>query len=162
MPGRRRARSASRVGREQPRRPYALEAGEGWTYNYGIDFTVKAGERGQASRVAFIEYTTRSGEEPPDHTHDTEDEIFYVLDGELRFHCGNEVFDVKDGGFVFLPSGIEHGYQIRSDGDVRLLVVTAPADPSALDGWGGFVGDIETQGEPRGMPSAPGPQRLAR
>ena len=25
-------------------RPYALKAGEGWTYRFGIDFTVKAGE----------------------------------------------------------------------------------------------------------------------
>ena len=24
--------------------PYALKAGEGWTYRFGIDFTVKAGE----------------------------------------------------------------------------------------------------------------------
>lgn len=137
-------------------RPYALEAGDGWTYNYGIDFVVKAGERGQGRRVAFIEYTTRSGEEPPDHTHDTEDEIFYVLEGELSFHCGDHSFDVKAGGFVFLPSGIEHGYQIRSEGDVRLLVVTAPADPNATGGWGGFIGEIESEGEPRR-----GPQRMA-
>ncbi|HVH64636.1 MAG TPA: cupin domain-containing protein [Candidatus Acidoferrum sp.] len=134
------------MGRDRLR-PYALKAGAGWTYNYGIDFTIKVGERGQGRRVALIEYTTRSGEEPPDHTHDTEDEIFYVLEGELRFRCGDEAFDVKDGGVVFLPSGIEHGYQIRSDGDVRLLVVTAPVDATATGGWGGFIGDIETQGE---------------
>src|SRR5437867_1943033 len=80
--------------------PYALERGEGWTYRYGIDFTVKAGERGRGRRVAVLEYTTRRGEEPPEHTHDTEDEIFYVLQGALTFRCGEDMFEVDEGGFV--------------------------------------------------------------
>lgn len=41
-------------------------------------------------RVALVEYTTRSREEPPDHIHTTEDEIFYVLQGALPFKCGDE------------------------------------------------------------------------
>ena len=134
-------------------RPYALKAGEGWTYNYGIDFTVKAGERRQGRRVAFIEYTTRAGEEPPDHTHDTEDEIFYVLKGGLTFHCGGDTFEVDDGGFVFLPRGIEHGYRIRSHDDVHVLVVTAPADDAPVGGWGGFVADLEEQDARPGSPA---------
>jgi quercetin dioxygenase-like cupin family protein len=71
-------------------RPYALKAGDGWTYNYGIDFTVKAGELGHGRRLAFVEYATRSGEEPPDHTHGTEDEIFYVLQGALTSRSAAE------------------------------------------------------------------------
>ena len=136
-------------------RPYALKAGEGWTYNYGIEFTVKAGELGGGPRLAFVEYTTRAGEEPPDHTHASEDEIFYVLKGELAFRCGDETFELTDGGFIFLPRGIEHGYRIRSKGDLRLLVITSPADDSSAGGWGGFVADFETQGELRGSPADP-------
>ena len=132
-----------------PMRPYALKAGEGWTYSYGIDFTVKAGEIVGGPRLAFVEYTTRAGEEPPDHTHGTEDEIFYVLKGELAFRCGDETFEVTDGGFIFLPRGIEHGYRIRSKGDVHLLVITSPTDGSAAGSWGGFVADFESQGELR-------------
>ena len=101
-------------------RPYALQAGQGWTYNQGgVPFTVKAGELGRGRRLAVVEYTTRRGEEPPDHTHATEDEIFYVLEGAVGFRCGDEWFEVTDGGFVFLPRGIEHGYTIRSDPAVR-------------------------------------------
>lgn len=117
-------------------RPYALKAGEGWTYHAGIDFTVKAGERGHGRRLAVIEYTTRRGEEPPEHTHPTEDEIFYVLTGVLTFQCGNATFDVEEGGLVFLPGGIPHGYTIRSEGDVFLLAMTAPATEAASGGWG--------------------------
>lgn len=128
-------------------RPYALEAGEGWTYQYDIPFTVKAGELRPGRGAAVIEYTTRKGEEPPDHTHPTEDEIFYVLEGELTFRCGDETFDVGEGGFIYLPLGIEHGYTIRSEGTVRLLVVTFPTSAKEGQGWNGFVSDIEAQGK---------------
>jgi quercetin dioxygenase-like cupin family protein len=128
-------------------RPYALKSGEGWMYRYDIDFTVKAGELRPGRGAAFLEYTTRKGEEPPDHTHPTEDELFYVLKGELTYRCGGETFDVGEGGFIYLPQGIEHGYTIRSEGDVRLLVVTFPTTTTTGTGWGGFIADVEGQGD---------------
>jgi quercetin dioxygenase-like cupin family protein len=128
-------------------RPYALKAGEGWTYRFGIDFTVKAREVRDGSGVAFLEYITRQGEEPEDHTHQSEDEIFYVLEGALTFRCGEATFDLEQGGFIFLPRGIKHGYTIRSEAPVRLVVVTSPFREGS-NGWGGFVADMESgQGE---------------
>jgi quercetin dioxygenase-like cupin family protein len=132
--------------------PYALSTGEGWTYHAGIDFTIKAGELGPGRRLAVMEYITRRGEEPDDHTHPTEDEIFYVLQGTLTFRCGEETFELDSGGFIFLPRGIQHGYTIRSEGDVRLLVMTTPAQEEAIGGWGGFAADIEAAGELRTTP----------
>jgi quercetin dioxygenase-like cupin family protein len=127
--------------------PYALQAGQGWIYRFGIDFTVKTGEI-QASGAAFMEYVTRKGEEPPSHTHQTEDEMFYVLEGSLTFHCGDATFDLEKGGFIFLPRGIEHGYTIQGDEPVKLIVVTAPVREGLGAGWGGFVADMELgQGE---------------
>jgi quercetin dioxygenase-like cupin family protein len=129
-------------------RPYALKAGEGWTYRFGIDFTVKASEVRDGSGAAFLEYETRQGEEPPGHTHETEDEMFYVLEGAITFRCGEATFDLEKGGFVFLPRGIEHSYTIRSQDPVRLIVVTFPAREGTSGGWGGFVADMELgQGE---------------
>ena len=126
---------------------YALKAGEGWTYRMGIDFTVKVNEVRAGGSVAMMEYVTRKGEEPEAHTHATEDEIFYVLEGALSFHCGDAAYEVEAGGCVFLPRGIPHGYTIRSDGTVRLLVVTAPVRDEMSGGWGGFSADLETGGE---------------
>ena len=129
-------------------RPYALKESEGWTYRFGIDFTVKAGEIQGGSGAAFVEYITRKGEEPPSHTHHTEDEMFYVLEGAITFRCGEATFDVEQGGFIFLPRGIEHSYSIRSAGAVRLIVVTSPVREGSGGGWGGFVADMELgQGE---------------
>lgn len=127
--------------------PYALQAGEGWTYRYDIDFTVKAGELQPGRGAAFTEYTTRKGEEPPLHTHPTEDELFYVLEGDLTFHCGGKSFEVSGGGFMYLPQGIQHGYTIRSEGTVRLIAVTFPTRDAAGEGWGGFIADLEKDGE---------------
>lgn len=129
-------------------KPYALKQGEGWVYRYGIDFTLKAGEVQNGSGASFLEYVTRKGEEPPSHTHQTEDEMFYVLEGAVTFQCGEETFDVEKGGFIFLPVGIRHGYTIRSEDPVRLIVVTAPFRDQGSNGWGGFVSDMELgQGE---------------
>ena len=131
-------------------RPYALKANAGWVYRYGVDFVVKAGEIQAGHGAAFLEYVTQAGEEPPAHTHDTEDEMFYVVEGALTFQCGEERFDVEKGGFIFLPHGVEHTYQIRSQEPVRLIVVTAPVRAGQSGGWGGFVSDLEaSQGELR-------------
>ena len=80
------------------KRPYALNSGDGWTYAWGPEFVIKAGERGPGRRLALVEMTTRKGEEPDDHTHPAEDEIFYLLQGTVAFRCGGEVFDLTDGG----------------------------------------------------------------
>jgi quercetin dioxygenase-like cupin family protein len=133
------------MGKTEPNmRPYALNSGEGWVYRFGVDFIVKAGEVQSGSGAAFLEYITRQGEEPPAHTHHTEDEMFYVLEGSITFQCGEESFDLEKGGFICLPHGIKHGYIIRSPEPVRLIVVTAPVREGQSGGWGGFVSDLET------------------
>jgi len=124
--------------RSQGNVAYALKKQEGWIYNLGVDFIVKLGERGQGRRLAVLEYLT-ADDEWPGHSHPTEDE-----------------FDVEQGGFVFLPRGIEHGYRIRGDSPAHLLVVTAPAPgPEAGIGWDGFVSELETTAELRASPPAP-------
>jgi mannose-6-phosphate isomerase-like protein (cupin superfamily) len=123
-------------------KPYALEPGHGWTYAFGPNFVIKAGERG-TNGAAFTEMLTKKGEEPGTHTHETEDEMFYVVEGDVAFHCGDENFELGAGGFVFLPRGIPHGYTLRSDGDVRMIIITTPPRQPASDGWGGLIGDLE-------------------
>lgn len=134
--------------------PYALKAGRGWIYRFGIDFTVKSSEVQKGSGVAVLEYTTKRGEEPSSHTHQTEDEMFYVLEGQILFQCGGKSFDLGPGDFIFLPRGIEHGYTIRGSEFVRLLVITSPVRDGPSGGWKGFVSDMELgQGDLIAKPS---------
>ena len=127
---------------------FCLGTSEGPTYQWwGADFTVKVGELGRSSGLAVLRYTTEKGLEPPDHVHDTEDEIFLVMTGSVRFRCGDDEFDAEEGGLVFLPQGVQHGYSIQSDGPVELMVLTAPQRASGASDWSGFVGRVERDGQ---------------
>jgi quercetin dioxygenase-like cupin family protein len=123
-----------------------LKRGQGKTYDVGIEIAVKAGEFQTTHGAAAIEFVTRKGEEPGEHVHSTEDEMFYVVQGELTFDCDGDSFEVKTGGFVFLPRGLSHNYTVRSDDSVRLLVITAPPRARSA-GWDGFVGGFESGGD---------------
>jgi hypothetical protein len=46
-----------------------------------------------------------------------------------------------------LPRAMERGYSIRSEGPVRLILVTFLSSAKPGDGWGGFAADVERQGE---------------
>ena len=122
--------------------PYHLKRGDGKTYDIGIDVVVKAGEARSSNGAAVIEFVTGKGEEPGDHVHETEDEMFYVLDGPITFVCDGRRFEARTGSFVFLPRGLSHNYIVRSQKPVHLLVITTPPRKDKK-GWGGFVGDFE-------------------
>ena len=67
----------------------------------------------------------REGTEPPPHVHSREDELFYVLSGQLRAYVGGEVFTLAAGECIFLPRGIPHALIVASD-EVRLIALITP------------------------------------
>jgi quercetin dioxygenase-like cupin family protein len=106
--------------------PYALNDGEGRSYLwYNYLFTMKAGAL-ETGAFALMDFTTRRGEEPPGHVHEGEDELFYILDGNLTFNCDDKSFDVGPRSFIFLPRDIPHSFTVHSDGLARMLVMTHP------------------------------------
>ena len=74
----------------------------------------------------------------PLHVHHREDEAFFVLDGEVTFSIGEDVFDAGPGGFAFGPRDVPHRYTVRS-ARARMLMVFSPA---------GFEGFIRETSEP--------------
>jgi uncharacterized RmlC-like cupin family protein len=63
---------------------------------------------------------------PPLHYHDF-DEAFYVLEGELTFRLGDELFTRKAGELAFAPRGVPHTYANHSGADARALIICTPA-----------------------------------
>jgi quercetin dioxygenase-like cupin family protein len=55
------------------------------------------------------------GLEPPPHIHTREDESFFLLDGEIDYTAGDEVFRARKGNWVFLPRGIQHSFRVVTD-----------------------------------------------
>ncbi len=86
---------------------------------------IKLGEVNGGRGAAIFELDTCAGEEPPLHTHNAEDEVFYVISGELTFHCDGQDFPLKHGGFMFLPKGLKHGYTIKAGERVQLRAAGA-------------------------------------
>ena len=62
----------------------------------------------------------------PLHTHNADDEAWYVLDGALRFRLGEATVEAEAGGAVTAPRGTPHTYwNPRPEPARYLLVMTA-------------------------------------
>ena len=42
------------------------------------------------------------------HSHEGQDELFYVVKGSLRIEFENEAVDLEQGDFLTVPSGVRH------------------------------------------------------
>jgi len=79
--------------------------------------------------LMFIE--VHKGNEPPPHTHKNEDENYYILEGEIKFWVGDNVFDTKAGDFIHLPKNIPHRFELQSESVKELMWMT----PAGLEKW---------------------------
>jgi quercetin dioxygenase-like cupin family protein len=68
----------------------------------------------------------------PEHIHHGNDEIYYVVDGRIRFKVGNEFFDATTGSFVFIPRGMPHAWVNNSGGETRLMLLFTPGGAAGL------------------------------
>lgn len=60
------------------------------------------------------------------HTHPTGNEIFYVIEGTISFLVGEAWRNVDKGSLVFVPPGIPHDFENRSQQKAGLLNGFAP------------------------------------
>jgi quercetin dioxygenase-like cupin family protein len=92
----------------------------------GALFTIKGRRETTGGALGLIEADFWAGMGTPLHLHHHEDEAFYILDGQIRFRRGDEVFTAKPGEFVFGPREVPHCYKVL-DGGARALVLITPA-----------------------------------
>jgi quercetin dioxygenase-like cupin family protein len=64
---------------------------------------------------------------PPLHTHVSDLETFYVLDGKFLFELDGEEVIAQTGDVVHIHPGVKHLYQNIGTEPGRLLLVVAPA-----------------------------------
>ena len=89
-------------------------------------------------RFAIVDGIGRIGNEPPPHSHDWEDEIYYVLEGEAELFIEGQAGSLyaKPGDVVFLPQGKAHAIYFRSEPFRTLLMASATSDHSVgLDAY---------------------------
>ncbi len=72
-----------------------------------------------------VKLVRAEGDKVPFHTHEDEDELFYVLEGELDIIDGDGAFTLRAGEFYIVRRGSEH--RVIPRGHVKLMLFE-PAD----------------------------------
>ncbi len=123
-------------------RPYASHRDEGEKLVFFQSLTwMKATGEQTAGALGLIEHLVPPGAGSPWHVHHSEDESFYVIEGEILFIVGNEQQRITagPGTFVFGPRDIPHGFTNDGSAPARMLLQVTPA---------GFEQFVLTQAEP--------------
>jgi quercetin dioxygenase-like cupin family protein len=98
--------------------PIALGPGEGGA--------VKA----DRPELSLLEITFDPGSGVDPHFHKGHSDSFFVLEGEVEFHVGDEIFVAIQGAYVLAPPNVVHYFRNVSNEPVRMLNLHTP---------GGFV-----------------------
>lgn len=125
----------------------------------GSLMTWHAAAQDTGGAFALGHVVVRPGGEPPLHVHAREDELFYVISGEVTFQRGLERIDRGPGESILLPRGIQHGFAIRSPEATMLFVLS----PGGLDEAFRELSEPAVADAPAvGAPAPPSPEEQAR
>lgn len=106
---------------------FVVDPGEGNAFDWhGTRVIIKAAGSATAGQLAVMESTYPPGLTVPKHRHDGEDELFYLLDGELEGFCGDDRWTATPGAFVLVPRNQPHGFVVSSAIAARALVIVGP------------------------------------
>jgi quercetin dioxygenase-like cupin family protein len=108
--------------------PYALGSEEGEAlWFFGMLVTMKATAEQTGGEFLLIEELAPRGTATPLHVHPTDDESFYILEGEMTFYLEDgQPIPASAGSFVHIPKGyVPHAFQVDSE-TARFLVLTRP------------------------------------
>ena len=130
----------------------AVPAGQG-DHHFFLNHlaTVKVAAGGSDSGLALVEFLAPRGFGPPLHAHVEEDELMYVLEGEIRIDLGDgDAIIATAGAAVTLPHAVPHTWQVVSD-QARFLTINAGRRQGAS--FDQFVGALGRPTDPTAMPA---------
>ena len=108
------------------RRVLAADDGTRLQSGPGRDLVFKV--TGEDTNGAFdyftVEVAPKGG--PPLHVHHKQEETIHVLTGRFKFRIGDELFELDEGGFAYLPSKIPHAFLNLTDEPGEIIVVYTP------------------------------------
>jgi quercetin dioxygenase-like cupin family protein len=110
--------------------------------------TIRISSRDGSGGISVLEHRASQGDSPPLHIHHDEDEIFHVLEGEVRYRVGDQERRARAGETLLTPKGIPHTYKVDS-AEARMLTITR----------GEFENFIRAFGRPAERDELPTPSR---
>jgi mannose-6-phosphate isomerase-like protein (cupin superfamily) len=75
--------------------------------------------------ASLVEHWMPHGDSPPLHVHHGEDEVFHILEGEIRFRVGDREVVARTGETLIAPKGEPHTFRVESEGAHVLTLATA-------------------------------------
>jgi quercetin dioxygenase-like cupin family protein len=86
-------------------------------------YEIKASSDETDDQATIVEMRVPAGSGPPPHTHPG-GEAVYVLEGTVRYHIEDEVFEGGPGSFFYMPEGTWENFEPTSE--IHLLVIYTP------------------------------------
>jgi quercetin dioxygenase-like cupin family protein len=93
---------------------------------HGSRVVMKAMGTDTVGQLAVMESWYPAGLSVHEHVHQGEDEMFYLLEGEVELFCDDDRWTATAGTFVFVPRDRPHGFVVTGDGPARALVIVGP------------------------------------
>lgn len=96
-----------------------------WAMSSLFEHLVEGGATDGRLGVALV--TQPPGVATPLHRHTKEAEAFFLVEGRMSYQAGDDLFELYDGCFIYLPKDLPHAFRIRGDRPARILALTMPA-----------------------------------
>jgi quercetin dioxygenase-like cupin family protein len=107
---------------------FVLGPGDGPAYDFhGATVVIKVSGEHTRGQLGVMESVYPAGLSVHEHVHAGEDEMFYLLAGELTGFCEGDHWTATPGSLVFVPRDRRHGFTVTSAEPARALVITGPA-----------------------------------
>ena len=113
--------------------PIVRADGEGERLRFwgGGLLTLKATAEETGGSLLLFEDLMAQGKATPLHAHADEDELLYVLEGELLVHIDGEEHRVGTRGVAFAARGVAHAFLVTSPA-ARVLTLLTPGSAEAF------------------------------
>jgi quercetin dioxygenase-like cupin family protein len=92
----------------------------------GFTATVKLAAS-ETGAISIVEHTFDPGVLIPPHRHTREDEISYVISGEIGFRSDGREVSLAAGGYIVKPRGELHSMWNAGDEPARMIEIISPA-----------------------------------
>jgi mannose-6-phosphate isomerase-like protein (cupin superfamily) len=70
----------------------------------------------------YVKLAKIKGQDVPWHTHDNEDELFYVMKGNMTMDMrGSDSFNMTEGELFVVPKGVEH--RVYTEAECWLMLI---------------------------------------
>ncbi len=122
----------------------------------GSLFMVKLAVEESGGPLSVMHVVSLPGGATPLHVHHAEAEAFYLLDGEMTYQAGGDVFELRAGSFVYLPKDMPHRFRIRGTAPAKFLAFGTPGGVELL------YREVGVPADELVLPAPPTPEEFRR